>query len=248
MHAQGHGCALAKLDLRDNQVASLQELAVLAGCPALRELLLQGGPGNAACDVPCYCLAVAAALPQLTHLDGQPLERGDASAGATAQYVAAMQLQAFQPPAPPSPPRPEQRAPPLPQQQAAEQHLPSMQQQQALPVLMHPAATESIADSLVQRLAQSGAMGGLWGDPAQHSAAQREAALEARLTALLEERPVQQQQPVQAANRRSSQLGSGASRAPAGNSLERRDSAAQTDSAGPGMQRLQVPVPSKPER
>ena len=186
-------------------------------------------------------MAVAAALPQLTHLDGSPLDRGGASAGATAQYVAAMQLQAFQPPQPPSS---------LPQRLEAAMQLPAAaephtyMQQQPLPVLAHPAATESIADRLVQRLAQSGAWGGLWGDPSSaqqqqgQSAAQREAALEARLAALLEEQQLRPLQPVLAANRRSVQQGNGGK---AAGNAERRDSAAQTEVAVPDrQQRLQV--------
>ena len=38
--AQGDGCALQRLDARSNRLATLQELAVLAGCPRLQDLLL----------------------------------------------------------------------------------------------------------------------------------------------------------------------------------------------------------------
>jgi hypothetical protein len=126
---------------------------------------------------------------------------------------------------------------------AAEPH--AAMQQQALPVLVHPAATESIADRLVQRLAQSGALGGLWGDPSSaqpqqqgQSTAQREAALEARLAALLEEQQQQRpMQPVLAANRRSvQQCNSGRA---AGNA-ERRDSGVQTETALLDRHGLQV--------
>ena len=47
--------ALQKLDLRGNAIASLPQLAVLAGLPSLRELQLEGAePGNAVCNVPGY--------------------------------------------------------------------------------------------------------------------------------------------------------------------------------------------------
>ena len=47
--------ALQKLDLRGNAIASLPELAVLAGLPSLRDLQLEGGEsGNPVCSVPGY--------------------------------------------------------------------------------------------------------------------------------------------------------------------------------------------------
>jgi hypothetical protein len=47
--------ALQKLDLRGNAIASLPELAVLAGLPSLRDLQLEGGePGNPVCNVLGY--------------------------------------------------------------------------------------------------------------------------------------------------------------------------------------------------
>ena len=41
---QGDGCALHRLDARGNAVAELQELAPLAACPHLQELLLYSAP------------------------------------------------------------------------------------------------------------------------------------------------------------------------------------------------------------
>jgi len=49
--------------------------------------------GNPVCRQPQYRLAIAAALPRLKLLDGQPVRPGEAL-----QYLAALQLQAFQPP------------------------------------------------------------------------------------------------------------------------------------------------------
>lgn len=49
------GGALQVLDLRDNCIASLQQLSALAGCVGLRTLLLAGGcPGNPVCATPTY--------------------------------------------------------------------------------------------------------------------------------------------------------------------------------------------------
>ncbi|CAL8460859.1 g390 [Coccomyxa elongata] len=194
------GGQLHRLDLRDNLISSLQELAVLAGLPNLRELLLAGGsPGNSICAIPSYRVAAAAALPQVEFLDGQPLEAECSSqptmpAAAAAQHMASLQLQAFQPPQP---------APtvlstlPYSAEPTLEHFAPHAQQ--GLPIVVHqlaPAqdAAESIADRLMQRLAQSGAVQSLWGDqmPANgHDSAARDsrtAALEARLAALLDDR------------------------------------------------------------
>jgi len=41
---QGEGCALQRLDARGNCLGALQDLAVLAACPRLQELSLQGAP------------------------------------------------------------------------------------------------------------------------------------------------------------------------------------------------------------
>ena len=243
---QGKQCALQKLDLRNNCITSLQELAVLADCPHLRELLLEGGsPGNTICSIPGYRMAVAGALPQLSSLDGRPLnaEREEQPSSAAAQYAAAFQLQAYQPP-PPSPP------PPAP----AAAHMQDAPQLAQLGAALGSPNAESIADRLVARLAQSGALVGL-GEDREHEArgpggapgwADRVASLEARLAALQDERlqrtPLQ---PVQAtatnARQQQGQQGlakAGGSRAgPAG-----AVPAVSTQPAGQAMdvQRLQV--------
>lgn len=192
------GGQLSRLDLRDNLVGSLQELAVLAGLPSLHELALAGGsPGNSICAMPSYRAAVAAALPELELLDGLSLqaERQRQPAmqpAAAAQHMASIQLQAFQPsqPAPALPSAHNSEA--APDQFAQHAH-------QGMPIIVHHLAAgqdpaESIADRLVQRLAQSGALQSLWGDqlPAsgQDAAARedRTASLESRLAALLDER------------------------------------------------------------
>ena len=247
---QGRQCALQKLDLRDNCITSLQELAVLADCLHLRELLLEGGsPGNTICGIPGYRIAVAGALPQLSSLDGQPLdaERGEQASGAAAQYAAAFQLQAYQPLPPPPPP-------PVP----AAVHISAAPD---APVLAQLAGApggpdaESIADRLVARLARSGALVGLgkdlelgckgregappgWGD--------RVASLEARLAALQGERPqCTPPQTVQggAANARQQQGQQNAAKTGTGRAGSMAvPTAAPAPPAGPAvdMQRLQV--------
>lgn len=200
MNGPVQGGQLHRLDLRHNLIGSLQELAVLAGLPNLRELLLAGGsPGNSICAIPSYRVAAAAALPQVEFLDGQPLEADRCSqptmpAAAAAQHMATLQLQAFQPPQP---------APtvltPLPQSAEPTLEHFAPHAHQGLPIVVHQLAAaqdaaESIADRLMQRLAQSGAVQSLWGDhlPANgHDSAARDsrtAALEARLAALLDDR------------------------------------------------------------
>ena len=195
------GGQLQTLDLRDNLISSLQELAVLAGLPNLRELLLAGGsPGNSICAIPSYRVAAAAALPQVQFLDGQPLEADRCSqptmqAATAAQHMAALQLQAFQLPqsAPAMLPPPPQTAEPC----TLEHFAPHAHQ--GLPIVVHQLAApqdaaDSIADRLMQRLAHSGAVQSLWGDQllanGHDSAARdsRRAALEARLAALLDDR------------------------------------------------------------
>ncbi|BDA41828.1 probable centriolin at N-terminal half [Coccomyxa sp. Obi] len=194
------GGQLQRLDLRDNLIGSLQELAVLAGLPNLRELLLAGGsPGNSICAIPSYRVAAAAALPQVEVLDGQPLEADRCSQptmppAAAAQHMASLQLQAFQPPQP----APNMLPPPPHTSEPTLEHF-TPHAHQGLPIVVHQLATaqdaaESIADRLMQRLAQSGALQSLWGDQLLangHDSAARDsrtAALEARLAALLDDR------------------------------------------------------------
>lgn len=63
--------ALTSLDLRDNLVASLSELWVLAGLPKLHTLVLSTGyQDNPVCHLPNYRQAAIAALPGLQSLDG----------------------------------------------------------------------------------------------------------------------------------------------------------------------------------
>jgi hypothetical protein len=198
------GAQVQKLDLRDNLISSLQELAVLAGLPHLQELLLDGGsPGNSVCGIPGYRTAVAAALPQLLSLDGRPLqsERQPSSghqAAAAAQHLALAQLQAFQP----DQGHPLQLDANGPQQIMQLQPSPvalrngaGTMHSHGVPIIIHqvalPLDPENFADWLVERLMKTGALQSLWGD---HTAAvgpkgeERMASLEARLATLLDER------------------------------------------------------------
>lgn len=101
---QGPTCALSRLDLRNNRLASLTELAVLACCPSLAELELKGvgiaGPGNLLCQNTDYRAAVAAALPQVQLLDGAQINREDIGGvqdqEALTQQMASIQLQLFE--------------------------------------------------------------------------------------------------------------------------------------------------------
>lgn len=91
---QGEECALETLDLAGNRLGRLPELAVLAGCPRLRELRLSCadalvlpaacgaasagwenpvGSENPICGLSSLRGALAAALPQLRALDGVEL-------------------------------------------------------------------------------------------------------------------------------------------------------------------------------
>lgn len=209
------GGQLQKLDLRDNLISSLQELAVLAGLPRLQELLLEGGsPGNSICSIPGYRTGVAAALPQLRSLDGRPLaaERHHQPGvhpgpAAAAQELALMQLQAFQPEA-------QHQATQLASSNPLETG--AMHQQppglalgnvntgtagHGMPIVIHhmpllpPAPqsdAENIADRLVQRLMKAGGLQGLLGDQTpgldNRGENDRMASLEARLASLLDER------------------------------------------------------------
>lgn len=90
-HFAPHGCcraakgeerALQTLDLSGNRIARAPELAVLAGCPHLRQLTLLAARGaggealgseNPVCALPGLRAAVAAALPHIDALDGAPV-------------------------------------------------------------------------------------------------------------------------------------------------------------------------------
>ena len=69
------GCqALLHLDVRNNGLQRLQDLAPLQACSSLRELLLASrSPGQALCQAAGYRTDVASMLPQLQLLDGQLL-------------------------------------------------------------------------------------------------------------------------------------------------------------------------------
>jgi hypothetical protein len=68
--------ALTNLDLRDNLVASLSELWVLAGLPKLHTLVLSTGyQDNPVCHLPNYRQAAIAALPGLQSLDGDLMKQ-----------------------------------------------------------------------------------------------------------------------------------------------------------------------------
>jgi hypothetical protein len=63
-----HGGALEVLDVRNNALASLHEFSVLAGCPNLTELLVEGGvPGQPALMHACKLFGEGAA-PDTLHL------------------------------------------------------------------------------------------------------------------------------------------------------------------------------------
>eukprot|EP00898_Chlorokybus_atmophyticus_P008940 jgi/Chlat1/9047/Chrsp94S08316 len=78
------GGALERVDLRDNCIRELGELATLAGLPQLRELLLSSPSTyssnnnneseNPVCRLQSYRDAVCSALPQLAYLDGVPTQ------------------------------------------------------------------------------------------------------------------------------------------------------------------------------
>ena len=66
--------ALTSLDLHNNTLSSLQDLACLRAFINLKDLKLLGGiPGNAVCNLPNYRHTIAHILPQLSTLDGQSL-------------------------------------------------------------------------------------------------------------------------------------------------------------------------------
>ena len=68
--------ALATLDLHNNMLSSLQDLATLRAFSNLKDLKLAGGaPGNGVCNLPGYRQSVAQMLPQLNTLDGHSLDQ-----------------------------------------------------------------------------------------------------------------------------------------------------------------------------
>lgn len=92
---QGPLCKLRVLNLKHNQLLSLQNLAVLVGCINLKELHIQGNP---VCAMPNHLQALMSVLPQVTQLDGQSAgqvmaEPYDAQ---MSQNYAAVQLYAFE--------------------------------------------------------------------------------------------------------------------------------------------------------
>ena len=101
---QGTSCQLTQLDIRNNQLESLQDLTVLAGCQSLVTLSLAGGtPGNPCCHTSNSRVAFALAFPKVQILDGLPLqpERQSASArqlsSVLPQTLASLQLSACTP-------------------------------------------------------------------------------------------------------------------------------------------------------
>ncbi|GAQ78115.1 hypothetical protein KFL_000080190 [Klebsormidium nitens] len=77
--------SLTSLDLRDNLVASLSEVWVLAGLPKLTTLVFSAGhQDNPVCHVANYRQAVTTAIPGLQSLDGVQIQPRRISAGLTA--------------------------------------------------------------------------------------------------------------------------------------------------------------------
>ena len=76
--AQQAACrhSLKHLDLQNNQISSLDELAALKFFPNLRQLKIAGGyPENPACSRPGFQQHILQMLPQLETLDGQPCDK-----------------------------------------------------------------------------------------------------------------------------------------------------------------------------
>lgn len=168
---------------------------MLASLSSLRELLLAGGsPGNSICAIASYRAAMATALPQLVKLDGQTLEaerrhQQGMEPAAAAQKMASLQLQAFQPAPPVLAAFPPGRPHPAAALESYGDHA-----HQGVPVVLHHVApgqdaAACIANGLVQRLAQSGALLNLWGNQQQGTDARegRVADLESRLAVQLDE-------------------------------------------------------------
>lgn len=89
-HLSGRSRALQTLDVHNNQLSTLQDLASLRAFSALHSLKLQGGsPGNHVCNLLGYRQLVAELLPHLKVLDGQNTE-GDRDQLATQQHSSAL--------------------------------------------------------------------------------------------------------------------------------------------------------------
>lgn len=99
---------LRVLNLRHNQLGSLQAVSVLAGCVYLRELHVAGNP---MCQLPSYAQAIVSVLPALAQLDGQAAAdvMGAPFDVQAAQQYAAARLHAYE-----APPTPYVLAPPAP--------------------------------------------------------------------------------------------------------------------------------------
>ena len=91
--------SLSYLNVKNNRLADLEQLAHLAGCRCLQELILSGGePGNDLSHLPDLRAAAAFALPQLQKLDGRSLTEDRGRHALVTQQLAAARLAAFQPP------------------------------------------------------------------------------------------------------------------------------------------------------
>ncbi len=98
---QGPNSKLRILNVKQNLISSLQQLAVLAGCMGLRELHVSGNPIS---QLPNYRQAILNVLPHITQLDsltGDPTLPANQLDISAAQAVAALKLQAYQLPASP---------------------------------------------------------------------------------------------------------------------------------------------------
>eukprot|EP00959_Pyramimonas_sp_CCMP1952_P387022 8111052-Pyramimonas_sp.AAC.1 len=74
---QGQRSSLSVVDLRDNRVASMQELRVLSGIARLKDLRISGShASNPVCSIPNFRDTLLATIPQLKILDQQPARTG----------------------------------------------------------------------------------------------------------------------------------------------------------------------------
>ncbi len=90
----GPGCKLRLLDVRHNQLPSLQAFAALVGCVNLRELSIAGNP---VCAVPNHQQVLVNVVPQITQLDGASTSAilSAPTDAAAAQRFAAQQLASY---------------------------------------------------------------------------------------------------------------------------------------------------------